>query len=83
MGLAIIGIVLSVSMGEVRKSDGFDDFMLWAFIFVGVLTALAATFITAIAFRKQGYRFQRRTNRDDSPSSPDAFNGPYFSSKNP
>ena len=73
MGVAIVGIPLFAIIGAVGNSD---DSKAWAYFFFIVLTALSATFITAIAFRKQGYRFQRRTKPAVTLSSPDAADGP-------
>ena len=61
IGVTIAGILLSVIIGSVLNSE---DGMKWAFFSFGVLTALTATFITAIAFRRRGYRFQRRMIHD-------------------
>lgn len=59
--VAIAGIPLSLIIGSALKTElGVS----WALISLGVLTALTATFITAIAFRRQGYRFQSRTRHD-------------------
>ena len=64
IGILIAGIPVSVMLGLVLNSDvGYQ----WAFLFFGVLTTLSATFATAIAFRRQGYRFQRRIHCETPP----------------